>query len=141
MRIPFILSKFQTQGRFLCVSASAFVIDLFLVAIIIFLTSVHVLFATALSFLTLAALAYLVHEFWTFSNASSRFSVKRLIGVISAAATGLTVRLILLSLLIALFPGAPRELQLGFVAAAAVGSLCVNYLLNRLIFRRGKSQI
>ena len=122
------------------VSACAFLLDMLLVSSLLIGTPLAALPAAAISFVTIAALVYLFHEFWTFSDPAAQFSFKRLGGVLGAAAVSLTTRLVLLWTLLQFAPNAPTVIELGLVAMAAAGSLCVNFILNSLIFRRGNLQ-
>ena len=122
--------------RYFAASLAALAADYVLTLAIYYLARLDLSLAAAISFFTVGAVFYLVHEFWTFREATSRFSGKRMAANLAVLCVAGGVRVGLIALLEALRTPESFWVSLYFAMGVA-GSFTTNYVLNRyLVFRR-----
>lgn len=123
-------------ARYFAASLSALIAD-YAMTMIVFRTGIIGLAeASAISFVFVGLLFYLVHEFWTFREADSEFSAARLAANLAVLFTAGAVRVGLIALLEHMRTPAGIWASVYFAVGVA-GSFTTNYALNRyIVFRR-----
>jgi len=122
--------------RFVLVSAAAFGLDALIAIGLRTQLGWPVWTSAAVSFLTVAILAYPLHEYWTFSREGGGGSARRLAQTVAASCVSLCVRIgVVAGLEVAHEPGA--LLAAGYLLAGAACSLAANYLFSRMWVFRG----
>lgn len=126
--------------KFVAVSGVGFLVDIALALAMHERLGLALWLAATISFFAVAALNYLVFEFWIFGDSKQRFSWSRLIGVLMASvvAAGARIGTILgLTSLYTAILAEGRVLNLALLISGGVISVLVNFLLNkRLVFAR-----
>lgn len=128
--------KESPGARYLAASVAALAADYLLTLALYYLVHLDLSVAAAISFFAVGAVFYLVHEFWTFQDETSRFSGKRMAANIAVLCVAGAVRVGLIALLEAL--RAPEGLWVSlYFGIGVAGSFTTNYVLNRwVVFRR-----
>nr|WP_321359151.1 GtrA family protein [uncultured Hyphomonas sp.] len=123
-------------ARYFAASLAALAIDYVLTLALYYLTRLDLSVAAAIAFLLVGAVFYLVHEFWTFRQETSRFSARRMIANLGVLCLSGAVRVAIIAALE--WVRAPAGVWVSaYFAAGVAGSFCTNYLLNRyFVFRR-----
>lgn len=121
--------------RFVLVSAAAFGLDAMLALWLRAEAGWPVWLAAAASFMAVAALAYPLHEYWTFARERAGGSARRLARTLAASAAALSVRAGVIATLEAVHePG--LYLAAAYLLAGALASLTLNYAVSRAwVFR------
>ena len=123
-------------ARYFVASLAALALDYVLTLTLYRTLPLDLSVAAAISFFCVGALFYLVHEFWTFREATSRFSAARMAANIAVLCVAGAVRAGIIALLEHL--RTPEGLWVdAYFALGVAGSFATNYILNRhLVFRR-----
>lgn len=123
-------------ARYFMASLAALVADYVLTIALFQATRLDLSIAAAISFFTVGAVFYLVHEFWTFREKASGFSPARMAGNMAVLCTAGAVRVGLIAALEQV--RAPEGIWVSvYFAIGVAGSFTTNYVLNRyLVFRR-----
>ncbi len=116
--------------KFACASALALIVDLCLVLILRSTTPMSLTLASAIAFICVGITFYFVHEFWTFSDASSRFSSHRLLKNLSALGVGFCGRVGVIYILERFLP-AHALLDVIYFCCGVATSFSLNFLLNK----------
>ena len=126
----------HTGARYFAASLAALAVDYVLTIALFQATRLDLSVAAAISFFTVGAVFYLVHEFWTFRQEASRFSPARMAGNMAVLCTAGAVRVGLIAALE--HTRAPEGIWVSlYFAIGVAGSFTTNYVLNRyLVFRR-----
>lgn len=123
-------------ARFFGASLVALAIDYVLTLALYYLAHLDLSVAAAIAFIAVGAVFYLVHEFWTFREESSRFSFRRMTANLGVLILSGAVRVGIIALLEWLWTPVGIWVSVYF-AAGVGGSFSTNYLLNRyFVFRR-----
>ncbi len=126
--------------KFVAVSGVGFLVDIALALSIHERLGLALWLAATISFFAVAALNYLVFEFWIFKDTKQRFSWARLVGVLMASgvAAGARIGTILgLTSLYTAILAEGRVLNLALLVSGGVISVVVNFVLNKkLVFAR-----
>ena len=122
--------------RYFAASLAALAVDYAITLALYHLAGMDLSVAAAISFFSVGAVFYLVHEFWTFRQETSRFSGRRMAANMGVLCLSGAVRVSIIAALEWL--RAPAGLWVSaYFAAGVAGSFCTNYLLNRyFVFRR-----
>jgi len=123
-------------ARYFAASLIALVADYALTMCVYTLAGIDLSSASAISFVTVGLLFYLVHEFWTFREDGSRFSAKRMVANMGVLCVAGAVRVAIIAALE--LARSPEGLWVSlYFAAGVAGSFTTNYVLNRyFVFRR-----
>ncbi len=123
-------------ARYFVASLAALGIDYAVTLALYYLTGLNLSAAAAIAFFLVGAMFYLVHEFWTFRHASSRFSARRMTANLGVLVLSGAVRVAIIAALE--WAQTPAGIWVSAYFAAGVGgSFITNYLLNRhFVFRR-----
>ena len=122
--------------RYLAASLAALIADYVLTLALYHLAGLALPVSAAISFFIIGAFFYLVHEFWTFREESSRFSAARMAANLAVLCAAGGVRVGVIAVLVGL--RAPEGLWVSlYFACGVAASFTTNYVLNRhLVFRR-----
>ena len=122
--------------RYFVASLAALAIDYVITLALYYLAHLDLSVSAAIAFISVGAVFYLVHEFWTFRQATSRFSMRRMTANMGVLLLSGVVRVAVIAALEWARP--PAGLWVSAYFAAGVGaSFSTNYLLNRfIVFRR-----
>ena len=123
-------------ARYFAASLAALGIDYVLTLALFHIARLDLSVAAAISFFTVGAVFYLVHEFWTFREESSRFSAARMAANLAVLCAAGAVRVGLIAMLEHI--RAPEGIWVtAYFVIGVAGSFTTNYVLNRyLVFRR-----
>ena len=123
-------------ARYFAASLAALAIDYVLAMTIFHVTKADLASASAISFVLVGLLFYLVHEFWTFRADHSKASARRVVANLAVLCLAGIVRVGVIALLENI--RAPAGLWVSaYFGAGVAASFTTNYVLNRyLVFRR-----
>lgn len=127
----------QSPGvRYFAASLAALAIDYIVTLTLYYLAGLDLSLAAAVAFFLVGAVFYLVHEFWTFRQETSRFSARRLTANMGVLLLSGVVRVAIIALLE--WARTPAGFWVSaYFAAGVAASFSTNYLLNRyFVFRR-----
>lgn len=127
----------QSPGaRYFAASLAALVIDYAVTLALYYLVRLDLSAAAAAAFFLVGAVFYLVHEFWTFRQETSRFSMRRMTANMGVLVLSGAVRVAIIAALE--WMRAPAGIWVSaYFAAGVAGSFGTNYLCNRyIVFRR-----
>ncbi|MEZ6001829.1 GtrA family protein [Hyphomonas sp.] len=127
----------QSPGaRYFVASLAALAVDYAVTLALYYLARLDLSVAAAIAFIAVGAVFYLVHEFWTFRQATSRFSMRRMTANMGVLLLSGAVRVAVIAALEWARPPAGLWVH-AYFAAGVAGSFSTNYLLNRyIVFRR-----
>jgi putative flippase GtrA len=121
--------------RFVLVSAAAFGLDAMLAIWLRSEAGWPVWLAAAVSFMTVAVLAYPLHEYWTFSRERGGGSARRLVRTLVASAVALSARTAVIAILETVHEP-DLYMAAAYLLAGALASLSLNYAASRAwVFR------
>lgn len=128
--------KDSPGARYFAASLAALGVDYVLTLTLYYIAHIGLSTAAAIAFITVGAVFYLVHEFWTFREEASKFSSKRMAANLAVLCVAGGVRVGVIALLEAI--RSPESLWVSiYFAAGVAGSFTTNYVLNRyVVFRR-----
>ena len=128
--------KESPGARYFAASLAALAADYVLTLALFYAFRLNLSVVAAISFFAIGAVFYLVHEFWTFREETSRFSGRRMAANLGVLCVAGAVRVGLIAVLEAL--RAPEGLWVSiYFALGVAGSFTTNYVLNRyIVFRR-----
>ncbi|WP_175354485.1 MULTISPECIES: GtrA family protein [unclassified Hyphomonas] len=122
--------------RYFLASLAGLGVDYAVTLLLYHLAGLDLSVAAAISFCLVGSVFYLVHEFWTFRQETSRFSARRMIANIGVLLLSGIVRVTIIAVLEWLQSPAGIWIS-AYFAAGVAGSFTTNYLLNRyFVFRR-----
>nr|WP_321511658.1 GtrA family protein [uncultured Hyphomonas sp.] len=123
-------------ARYFAASLAALAIDYVVTLALYYFAGLDLSVSAAIAFIAVGAVFYLVHEFWTFRQESSRFSTRRMAANMGVLILSGAVRVGVIAALE--WARAPAGIWVSVYFAAGVGaSFSTNYLLNRyFVFRR-----
>jgi len=122
--------------RYFLASLAGLGVDYAVTLLLYHLAGLDLSVAAAISFCLVGSVFYLVHEFWTFRQETSRFSARRMIANIGVLLLSGIVRVAIIAVLEWLQSPAGIWIS-AYFAAGVAGSFTTNYLLNRyFVFRR-----
>ena len=122
--------------RYFLASLAGLGVDYAVTLLLYHLAGLDLSVAAAISLCLVGSVFYLVHEFWTFRQETSRFSARRMIANIGVLLLSGIVRVTIIAVLEWLQSPAGIWIS-AYFAAGVAGSFTTNYLLNRyFVFRR-----
>lgn len=123
-------------ARYFAASLSALAIDYIVTLTLYYLAGLDLSVAAAAAFFLVGAVFYLVHEFWTFRQQTSRFSARRMTANMGVLVLSGAVRVAIIALLE--WARTPAGIWVNaYFAVGVAASFSTNYLLNRhFVFRR-----
>ena len=127
----------QSPGaRYFVASLAALALDYAVTLALFYIARLDLSAAAAIAFILVGAAFYLVHEFWTFRQETSRFSMSRMAANMGVLILSGAVRVAIIAALE--WARAPAGIWVSaYFAAGVAGSFSTNFLLNRyFVFRR-----
>jgi len=127
----------QSPGaRYFAASLAALAIDYVVTLTVYYLARLDLSVAAAIAFFVVGAVFYMVHEFWTFRQETSRFSARRMTANMGVLVLSGAMRVAIIALLE--WARTPAGIWVSvYFAAGVAASFSTNYLLNRyFVFRR-----